>query len=81
MAYGKFQVFDNDSNKSELGLHWRKNVKKQTLTFQKGLASIIRAIKSHRPDDGGSKIFWNVGQYLLQYNRAKHPRRQPSSSY
>jgi hypothetical protein len=34
---------------------------------------------SHHPDDGGSKDFWNVGQYLPVYT-VQHPRRQPSSN-
>jgi hypothetical protein len=31
----------------------------------------------HRPDDGGSKHLWDVGQFLPDYT-ALHPRRQPS---
>jgi hypothetical protein len=33
---------------------------------------------THRPDDGGSKDFWNVGKLLPDYS-ALQPRRQPSS--
>jgi hypothetical protein len=33
---------------------------------------------SHRPDDGGSKVLWNVGKLLPDYT-ALQPRRQPSS--
>jgi hypothetical protein len=32
-----------------------------------------------RPDDGGSKNFWNVGKNLLDY-MSQHPRRQSSSN-
>jgi hypothetical protein len=32
----------------------------------------------HRTDNGGSKVLWNVGQYLPDYT-AQHRRRQPSS--
>jgi hypothetical protein len=33
---------------------------------------------NHYPDDGGSKFFWNTGQYLPDY-MVLHPRRQQSS--
>jgi hypothetical protein len=33
---------------------------------------------THRPDNGGSKHLWNVGQLLLDYT-VQHPRRQSSS--
>jgi hypothetical protein len=33
---------------------------------------------THRPDDGGSKDFWNIGKLLPDYT-ALQPRRQPSS--
>jgi hypothetical protein len=37
------------------------------------------AVKSgNRPDDGGSKDLWNVGQFLRDY-MAQRPRRRPSS--
>jgi hypothetical protein len=38
----------------------------------------FRAQLTHRPNDGGSKLLWNVGQYLPDYT-VLHPRRQPSS--
>jgi hypothetical protein len=31
----------------------------------------------HRPDDGGSKLFLNVGQFPQDY-AVQHPRRQSS---
>jgi hypothetical protein len=31
----------------------------------------------HHPDDGGSKVLWNVGQYLEDYT-LQHSKRQPS---
>jgi hypothetical protein len=34
----------------------------------------------HRPDDGGSKLLWNVGQYLPEYT-AQHPTRKTSSMF
>jgi hypothetical protein len=37
-------------------------------------ASVIRAMATHRPDDGGSTYLWNVGRYLIK-NTAVHPRR------
>jgi hypothetical protein len=33
---------------------------------------------THHPNDGGSKLLWNVSQYLPDYT-VQHPRRQPSS--
>jgi hypothetical protein len=36
-----------------------------------------RARLTHRPDDGGSKDLWNVGELLPDYT-ALQPRRQPS---
>jgi hypothetical protein len=42
-------------------------------------ASIIRAMRTHRPGDGGSKDLWNVGKLLPDYP-ALQPRRQPSSN-
>jgi hypothetical protein len=33
---------------------------------------------NHRPDDGGSKILWNIGKLTPDYT-AQQPRRQPSS--
>jgi hypothetical protein len=40
--------------------------------------SIIRAIFTHCPDDGGRKYLWNVGKLLPDYS-VLQPRRQPSS--
>jgi hypothetical protein len=34
---------------------------------------------THHPDDGGSKLLWNIDPYLPDYTM-QHPRRQPSSS-
>jgi hypothetical protein len=42
------------------------------------LKPIRRARLTHRPDDGGSKVLWNVGKLLPDYT-ALQPRRQPSS--
>jgi hypothetical protein len=33
----------------------------------------------NRPDDGGSKYIWHMGQFLPDYT-AQHPKRQPSLS-
>jgi hypothetical protein len=38
----------------------------------------FRAQLTHRPDDEGSKLLWNIYQYLPDY-MVHHPRRQPSS--
>jgi hypothetical protein len=35
-------------------------------------------LHSDHPDDGGSKLLWNVGQYLPDCTE-QYPRRQPSS--
>jgi hypothetical protein len=43
------------------------------------IASNIRAMSTHRPDDGGSKHLWNVSKLLPDYT-AQQPRRQPSST-
>jgi hypothetical protein len=37
-----------------------------------------RWLSSDRPNDGGSKHLWNVGQFIQDYT-AQHPRRQPAS--
>jgi hypothetical protein len=42
--------------------------------------AIPRARLTHRPDDGGSKVLWNVGRLLPDY-MAQRPRRQPSSQF
>jgi hypothetical protein len=42
------------------------------------LTQLYRPLLTHRPDDGCSKHFWNIGQLLPDYT-ALHPRRQPSS--
>jgi hypothetical protein len=47
---------------------------------QCSLVDIDRRFRgTHHPNDRGSKIFWNVGQYLPDYT-SQHPRRQPSSN-
>jgi hypothetical protein len=33
---------------------------------------------AYNPDDGGSMLLWNVGQYL-PYHKTLHPRRQQPS--
>jgi hypothetical protein len=39
---------------------------------------LFRTWLTHRRDDGGSKLLWNISQYLPDY-MVQHPRRQPSS--
>jgi hypothetical protein len=38
------------------------------------VASIIRAMRHYRPDDGGSTYLWNAGRHWVK-NTAVHPRR------
>jgi len=42
------------------------------------LTEMLFTSLTHRPDDGGSKLLWNVGQFLPEYCTMQHPRTQSS---